>query len=307
MLLADVLLEDFRLRIEDRDAPRAVDQCGSPLARGSHRLLQAHHRGNPASPRHDRRVGRAPAQIGGEAEDLVSGRERHLTGWNVGGDDQGGNAEVAQRVGAHPTQMREHAAPHVADVERPIAVVLAIGFVQPRRDRAEDPPVAPRRRATLLLDRAERLLEGIRIVEDRDLGVENPGVLFTGLERDLRAEIADFLLARAERRIQALLLRGNLIRGDLAVLNLDLLVIDDVNRTDADSGGGGNSREDGHSSPNLSLTTLTSASIACCSSEPSTLSVSSAPRSAASIITPRMLLPFTSRPSRERVMWEAYR
>ena len=305
-LLPDMLLEHLRLRVEDRDTPGSIDQRDRAFARRAHRLLQAHHGGDPAGPRHDRRVRRATAQIRGEAEDLVPRRERHLAGGNVGGDDQGGNAEIAQRVGAHSAQVGQNAAPDVANVERPVAVIFAVGLVQSRRDGAEDPPIAPRRRPALLLDRGDRLVERIRIFEDRDLGIEEAGVLLTGLERDLRAQIADLFLARAKRRLQPLLLRGDLIRGDLAVLDLDLLVIDDVDRPHADSRGRRDSRQNGHSSPNLSFTTLTSAAIACCSSEPSALSESSAPRSAASIITPRMLFPFTSRPSRARVMWLAY-
>jgi hypothetical protein len=198
--------------------------------------------------------------------------------------------------------MGEHAPAHVANIDGTVAVVLSVRLLETGRHRAQDLAIAPSRRPALPLDRLDRLLGRVGILEDRDLGVQDARVLLAGLDRDLLAERGHLVQARADRRPEARLLLGHLVGRDLPVVDLDFLRIDDVNRTDADSGRRGNSRENGHSSPNLSLTTLTSASSASRSSVPSTRNVSSAPRSAASIITPRMLLPFTSSPSRESVI-----
>src|SRR5258705_237131 len=148
------------------------------------------------------------------------------------------------------------------------------------------------------LDDRARHGPGLGSRQDFDLRVQDPRLLLTRLERDLLANLPNLLQALLDRLQEALLLQGDGLEVQVPVLDLDLLGIHDVDGTDADARRRGDARELRHSSPNLLLTTRTRASRASVSSLPSAFRVTFAPISAASIMTPRMLLPFTSRPSR---------
>ncbi len=305
-LFPPVLLENLGLGVEHGHAARSVHQRRGALAGGIHRAPEADDGRDSARAGHDRRVRRATAQIGREAKDLVAGGQRHLAGWEIGGHDQGRNLELAPRLRADAAQLRQHAAFHVAHVDRALAGVFPVGLVQPRRHGPQHPPVAVAGALQLARHRLQRALDRLGVVQDLELSVEDRGVLLARLGGDLVAEGLHLGARGRDRLPEAGLFLGNLPGGNRDRGHLDLLGIHDVDGPDADAGRGGDAGQDRHSSPNLLSTTFTRPASASTSSGPSVRSRISAPRSAASIMTPRMLFPFTSSPSRATMMCETY-
>src|SRR6185436_12706897 len=106
------------------------------------------------------------------------------------------------------------------------------------------------------------------------------------------------LVRPVERLVEARGFRGHLGFADRGAPHRELLALQPHDRAQRDPGRRGDAGEPHGSPPNLPLTSSASAVSAACSSAPSVLTLMVLPSSAASIITPMMLLPLTSRSSR---------
>jgi hypothetical protein len=107
----------------------------------------------------------------------LSRQNRHLARRQIGGDDEGRRRKVEQGVAPHSAQMGQNSPAHVAHIYRAAAVILPVRLVQARGDRGQDPAVAECRRAPLALDRGQGPCDGVGVLQDLDLGVEDLGVL----------------------------------------------------------------------------------------------------------------------------------
>src|SRR5206468_12083920 len=109
---------------------------------------------------------------------------------------------------------------------------------------------------------------------------------------------AQLFAGTLDRVAEARELRLDLVVGDARLAHRELLALVFQNRPHADPGRGRDSGELHGSPPNFPSTSSCSAVSASRSSGPSARTRIVLPSSAASIITPMMLLPFTSRSSR---------
>src|SRR6185437_6525733 len=147
-------------------------------------------------------------------------------------------------------------------------------------------------------------VDHVRVLEDVHLGVEDARLFLAGVIGGAPAHVFQALARATECGGEALDLGGDLIIRHDALRHLRHLPVQHVHRAGDDAGGGGDSGEAliHYRSPNFAATRSAMAFTACSASGPLARTRSVEPNSAASIITPMMLLPFTSRSSRTIVI-----
>ena len=158
--------------------------------------------------------------------------------------------------------------------------------------------------AKILTDEGFAAARQFSVVEDGDLHVEDRGLFGAGLLFGARAQQPQAIARAGERVAQTPDLRFDGVIVDEAMLYLGHLPAQEMHRSDDDPRRRGNAAEHRlhQLSPNRDATSAASDSNASSASGPDARNVIVAPCSAASIMTPMMLLPFTSRSSREIVM-----
>src|SRR5687767_2508375 len=156
----------------------------------------------------------------------------------------------------------------------------------------------------IVTDEQLDLVDDFRVLEDQCLRLEDSRFLDADVMLDTGAEVRDALPGFGERVVKVHDLEIDLLRRHESQAHRRYLPQEDVRRPHDDAWGSRNPDEDAlhYLSPNFCATSSAIASTACCASGPLARMVSVAPNSAASIITPMMLFPFTSRSSRTMVI-----
>src|SRR2546423_5711830 len=153
--------------------------------------------------------------------------------------------------------------------------------------------------AQVLLDQLLDAARELAVVENRHLYVEDRCLLGAGGGLDTLAQVAQPLLGPGDRFVESLDFRRDaLVRND-PMAHVGHLPAQEVHVSDDDTRRSGNATDlpVHYRSPNLLLMSVAIASSAASASAPSARITSEEPHSAASIMTPMMLLPFTSMPS----------
>ena len=200
-------------------------------------------------------------------------------------------------------QERQHADVDVGEI--------ADALAQHRRGVSRE-PVAPLEHhdverllgAEILADQLSTRARQLLVVEDGELNVEDRRFLGARAALDSRAELAEPLARARDRGVEALDLGGDPFVGDDAMADVGHLPAQEVHVSDDDARRGGNAPDliDPLPLPELVGDERGDGVDRLLGVVASARSTIDAPHSAASIMTPMMLLPFTSVPSREIVI-----
>jgi hypothetical protein len=314
--LEPVAPADLGLRLLQLVA-RGVEHDGARLPVEQHhhagrdrgqRARGPHHRGNAQRVREDGRVSGPGALLADEADHVLAVElDREARRELVGHDDHLLVVRDRPELVPHPAhEAVEH--PELNGVEvgdllaehrgarEQIAVLERLELV---RGLGAQVVVADQR-----LDRGEE----VGVLRHLDLRVEDAGLLGAGPLQHALAELAQVLDDVPHRLAQPRHLRVDLIGTDRAVGHLGKVHPHDERGRARDPGRDADAAERARHltvSPNPLCTSAASASTACSASGPSARMRIELPHSAASIMTPMMLLPFTSMPSLHNSMSDA--
>ena len=302
-----VILEGPGIGIQHHHTLAPVDDEHIVLAHIAARLVQGHDTRDPEAARQDRGVRGGPAVLGHEGRDPVVLHDHGVgRGQIVGDDDVSGEPAVGDLVAQGPLVLEDalDAVDHVVHVVLAGAEVGVVHLLEYRDQGVALQPQGPFGVATALADEARRLLAQRRVFQHQDVGIDEGRDVGGRAPRDVPADGAQLLARQHRGLVEAPHLVFHELPRDAVLADLELVPNQDMRLTDGDPpGDSGPVERDAHSpSPKRSQIKDSSRRTASCSSLPLAEMAISLPRWAASIMTPMMLLPLTSRPSRATVI-----
>src|SRR4029453_14502321 len=188
----------------------------------------------------------------------------------------------------------QHAPLDVQHVGPALPQVLVLDALEPRRHPAQ---VVTEHDAGVATPLADALVDGapqLGILEHQQVRVVDLPLALPQLGGDALADLGEVAPRGPARPFEERDLLLDALGGDREVLDRELLAHDDVDRADPDARRRGDARELHAIPPKRVSTRFLSAAIASFSSGPSARRRRTLPDSAASPMSPRMLLPFTS-------------
>lgn len=240
-LAVRIFLEDDRRRIDDHDALVAVDDDQVVLADQRARVLHADRGRNAETARDDRRVRRAPAEIGDERLERLRLELHHVGRRDVVRDDDHvvravpGRAVERLRRGRRTGERLQHTLDHLLDVGLALAQVLVLDVVEMARQQFELLGQRPFDVVAARADQVDGFLHEHLVAQDHRVDVDECADFARGVVGQVGAQRFELATHDVERRAESLHFGVDLVGLDQVMGDVERRRRDQIRSPDRDT------------------------------------------------------------------------